>query len=82
MPRLHFHFLTHDQEFPDTIGYEINDLAAAHFKAIQLADRVRMFSAANRASDLRRLIVKVTDERQHSVLPLYSRRALCEDNVN
>jgi len=73
MPRYHFHFSTPDQDFPDNIGYEISDLAAAHSKAVQLADRVRMFSAlADNASGLRRLTVKVTDERQRSVITVIS----------
>jgi hypothetical protein len=68
MPRYYFHLSTPDEDFPDNIGSDVGDLADAHSKAVLLAKRVTMFSRfANRAADLRRWTVKVTDERRRPV---------------
>jgi hypothetical protein len=56
------------QDFPDDIGSEVGDLAAAHSIAVRLMKRVMMFSSfADCAPDLRRWTVKVTDERRRPV---------------
>jgi hypothetical protein len=68
MPRFYFHLSAPDQDFPDNIGSEGSDLAAAHFIAVRLMKRVMMISAfADCAPDLRRWTVKVTDERRRPV---------------
>jgi len=69
MPRFYFHLSAPDQDFRDSIGCDVNDLSAAHSRAVQLADRVMMLSAfANRAVEFRRWIVKVADDRQRPVM--------------
>jgi Domain of unknown function (DUF6894) len=69
MPRFYFHVSAPDQDFQDEIGSDVSDLAAAHSRAVLLADRVMMFSAfADCAPDLRRWTVKVTDERQQPAI--------------
>jgi hypothetical protein len=69
MPRFYFHLSAPDQEFRDNIGCDVSDLAAAHARALQLADRVMMFSAfSTHTPDLRRWLVKVADDRQRPVL--------------
>ena len=69
MPRYYFHLSAPGQDFPDGIGYNVNDLCAAHSRAVQLAGRVMMLSAfANRAVEFRRWIVKVADDRQRTVM--------------
>ena len=68
MPRFYFHLSAPDQDFPDNIGSEVSDLAAAHSIAVRLMKRVMMISAfADCAPDLRRWTVKVTDERRRPV---------------
>ena len=68
MARFYFHLSAPDAEFPDDIGSDVSDLAAAHSRAVRLANCVMMFSAfADCAPDLRRWTVKVTDERRRLV---------------
>jgi hypothetical protein len=68
MPRFYFHLSAPDQDFPDNIGSDVTDLAAAHSIAVRLMKRVMMISAfADCAPDLRRWTVKVTDERRRPV---------------
>ena len=65
MPRFYFHLSAPDQDFPDNIGSDVTDLAAAHSIAVRLMKRVMMISAfADCAPDLRRWTVEVTDERR------------------
>jgi hypothetical protein len=69
MPRFYFHLSAPGQDFRDSIGCDVNDLSTAHSRAVQLADRVMMYSAfASRAVEFRRCTVKVTDDRQRSVM--------------
>jgi hypothetical protein len=69
MPRFYFHLSASGQDFRDSIGCDVNDLSAAHSRAVQLADRVMMFSAfADRAVEFRRCTVKVADDRQRPVM--------------
>ena len=68
MPQFYFHLSAPDQDFPDNIGSDVTDLAAAHSIAVRLMKRVMMISAfADCAPDLRRWTVKVTDERRRPV---------------
>jgi hypothetical protein len=68
MPRFYFDLSAPDQDFPDDIGSDVSDLAAAHSIAVRLMKRVMMFSSfADCAPDLRRWTVKVTDERRRPV---------------
>ena len=68
MQRFYFHLSAPDQDFPDNIGSDVTDLAAAHSIAVRLMKRVMMISAfADCAPDLRRWTVKVTDERRRPV---------------
>jgi hypothetical protein len=68
MQRFYFHLSAPDQDFPDNIGSDVSDLAAAHFIAVRLMKRVMMISAfADCAPDLRRWTVKVMDERRRPV---------------
>ena len=76
MPRFYFHLSAPDQDFPDDIGSDVSDLAAAHSIAVRLMKRVMMFSSfADCAPDLRRWTVKVTDEKRQLVFtvlfPIY-----------
>jgi hypothetical protein len=68
MPRFYFNLSAPDEHFPDNIGSDVSDLADAHSRAMLLAKRVTMFSRfADRAPDLRRWTVNVTDERRRPV---------------
>ena len=69
MPLFYFHLSATDEDFRDEIGWELVDLSAAHFRAVKLADRVRMLSAfSNCAPDFRRWTVRVADDRKNTVL--------------
>ena len=69
MPRFYFHLSAPDEAFPDTIGYEIGDLATAHARAVKLAERVLMLARSKISiADLPRWTVKVADENQRAVL--------------
>jgi hypothetical protein len=69
MRRLYFHLRAPDQDFHDRIGCDVNNLAAVHSRAVQIADRVMMFSAfADSGVDFRRWTVKVTDDKQRPVM--------------
>ena len=43
MAHFYFHFTMDDEYFPDLIGENLNDLAAAHSHAIALASRVMAY---------------------------------------
>ena len=72
MPRFYFHLSAPDAFFPDSIGFEVDDVSAAHLRAVQLADRVMMMmmmsGLAIRAPDLQRWAVQVVDQRQQSIM--------------
>jgi len=71
MPRFYFHLSAPDEDFLDNVGSDVSDLADAHSRALLLAKRVTTFSRfADRARDLRRWTVKVTDERQRPVFTM------------
>jgi hypothetical protein len=68
MPRFYFHLSTPNEDFPDNIGSDINDLIDAHSRAVLLAKRVTMLSRlTDHVPDFRRWTVNVTDERQRPV---------------
>ena len=51
------------------MGSDLNDLSAAHARALLLADRVMMmFGFADRTADFRRWTVDITDEKQRSLI--------------
>jgi Domain of unknown function (DUF6894) len=69
MPRFYFHVSAAGQDFKDDVGSDASDLAAVHSRALQLADRVMMYSIfADRTPDFRRWMVKVRDEAQRPVI--------------
>lgn len=70
MARFYLHLSTPFEYFHDNIGYDVNDLAAAHSAAMRLANRVEMFVPffLNRALDFRHWTVEVTDERRQRVI--------------
>ena len=49
MPRFYFHLSAPDQDFPDDIGSDVSDLAAAHSIAVRLMKRVMMISSLRTA---------------------------------
>ena len=69
MPRFYFHVSANGRDFKDDVGSDASDLAAAHSGALQLANRVMMYSIlTDRAPDFRRWTVKVSDEDQRPVI--------------
>ena len=70
MSKFFFHLSAPDESFRrDDVGYDLIDLAAAHFRAKQFARRVMSFaSLMNCDPDWRRWLVKVTDGSQRPVL--------------
>ena len=60
MPRYYFHLSNSDEVIRDNIGSEVSDVAAAHHRAVQLADRVvSLPGLADRKTVWRRWIVRV-----------------------
>lgn len=69
VPRFYFHVCAFGQNFRDAVGSEVGDLAAAHSRAMVLADRIMAFPCfADVPPDFRRWTVKVTDESRRSVI--------------
>jgi hypothetical protein len=69
MARFYFHVSTPDEYFHDNVGYDVNDLAAAHSVAVRLAGRLETFVSffLDRVLDFRRWTVEVTDETHQRV---------------
>jgi hypothetical protein len=70
MARFYLHLSTPDEYFYDDIGYDVNDLAAAHSVAVRLAARVETFVPffLDHALDFRHWTVEVTNERRQRVI--------------
>lgn len=69
MPRFYFHLRAPDESFLDYVGVEVANLAAAHSKAMQLAERVMTYRAFSTLEPhLRRWTVEVLDHSEHPVI--------------
>jgi hypothetical protein len=69
MPRFFCHLSAPDEFLPDKIGWDVSDLAAAHKRAVMLAERVMMISAlADHGPDWRRWKVQIVDDNSQRVL--------------
>src|SRR5262245_11988906 len=69
MPRFYCHLSAPDEFFPDSIGWDVSDLAAAHKRAVLLADRVMKVSAlADHGADWRHWNVQIVDDNAHRVM--------------
>jgi hypothetical protein len=69
VPRFYFHLSNSDVCIRDDIGCDVLDLAAAHFRAKNLARRVTTFSGlGSHETDWRRWTVTVKDDCQGPVL--------------
>ena len=81
MPRFHFDICSPDEKrFRDDVGSEIDDLAAAHSRAVELARRVmRIGSFAECGSGSQRWTVRIINDCQQPVLtvifPTHGRNA-------
>src|SRR6478672_7424353 len=63
MPHFYFHFTMDDEYFPDRMGQNFNDLAAAHSHAIVLASRVMSYCEVEcRAPRAERWVVSIEDD--------------------
>jgi hypothetical protein len=69
MPRFYCHLSAPDEFFPDKIGWDVSDLAAAHKRAVRLADRVMRVSAlADHGPDWRQWNVQIVDDNAQRVM--------------
>ena len=69
MPRFYCHLSAPDEFFPDRIGWDVSDLAAAHKRAVLLADRVMKVSAlADHGADWRQWNVQIVDDNAQPVM--------------
>ena len=69
MSRFYFHLSNCDEGFPDDIGHELPDIAAAHTRAKRLANLVMTISRlASHPFDWRRWTVTVTNDSQGAIL--------------
>ena len=63
MSHFYFHFTMDDEYFPDLVGQDFNDLAAAHSHAIVLASRVMSYcEVEGRAPRTERWVVSIEDD--------------------
>ncbi len=63
MPNFYFHFTMDDEYFPDRIGQNFNNLAAAHSHAIVLASRVMSYcEVESRTPRTERWVVSIEDD--------------------
>ena len=63
MAHFYFHFTMDDEYFPDLIGENLNDLAAAHSHAIALASRVMAYcEVEGRAPRTERWVVTIEND--------------------
>ncbi|MGB6349122.1 MAG: hypothetical protein WBG10_03755 [Pseudolabrys sp.] len=69
MPKFYFHLSNCDERFPDNIGYDLLDVAAAHTRAKRLANLVMATCRlASQSFDWRRWTVTVTNDSQSAIL--------------
>ena len=69
MPKFYFHLSNCDERFPDNIGYDLPDVAAAHTRAKRLANLVMATCRlASHPFDWRRWTVTVTNDSQGAIL--------------
>jgi hypothetical protein len=63
MSHFYFNFTMDDEYFPDLVGQDFNDLAAAHSHAIVLASRMMSHcEVAGRASRTERWVVSIEND--------------------
>ena len=63
MSHFYFHFTMDDEFFPDLVGQDFNDLAAAHSHAIVLASRMMSHcEVAGRAPRTERWVVSIEND--------------------
>ena len=68
MPKFYFHLSNCDECFPDDIGHDFPDIAAAHTRAKRLAKLVMATSRlSSHPPDWRRWTVTVTDDSQGAI---------------
>lgn len=69
MPRFYFHLRAPDEFFQDGVGIEVADLAAAHSKAMQLAERVMSYGAfSNLEQHMKHWTVEVVDNNERPII--------------
>jgi hypothetical protein len=69
MSRFFCHLYGPDEFFPDTIGWDVSDLAAAHKRAVMFAERVMMISElADHEPDWRRWKLQIVDDNSRRVM--------------
>lgn len=74
MPHLYFHLTIDDEDFPDVVGQEVSDLAAAHSRAIVLAGRLMSYcEVEHREPRAERWLVTVADDTGHSLMSVIVR---------
>ena len=74
MPRLYFHLTIGDEHYPDVVGQEATDLAAAHTRAIMLADRLMSYcEVEHREPHAERWLVTIADDAGRSLMSVIVR---------
>lgn len=78
MPHLHFHLTMDDEHYPDTIGYDVADLAEAHSRAILLAARVMSFCVLEKRHPCsERWVVDIEDDAGRDLMSVI----VCYDTI-
>jgi uncharacterized protein DUF6894 len=80
MPNFYFHFTMDDEYFPDRIGQNFNNLAAAHSHAIVLASRVMSYcEVEDRAPRTERWVVTIENDAGRVLMSVIIR---CESSTS
>jgi hypothetical protein len=80
MPNFYFHFTMDDEYFPDRIGQNFNNLAAAHSHAIVLASRVMSYcEVEDRAPRTERWVVTIENDAGRVLMSVIIR---CESSAS
>jgi len=69
MPRFYCHLSAPDGFFPDRIGWDVDDLATAHKRAVRLAEHVmRISDLADHEADWRQWKAQIVEDNSQRVM--------------
>ena len=75
MTHVHFHLTMDGEYFPDPVGEKVDDLAAAHARAVALASRVMSFCALDgQPPRTERGVVTIADDAGRTLMSVIVRR--------
>ena len=83
MTHVHFHLTMDGEYFPDPVGEKVDDLAAAHARAVTLASRVMSFCELDgQPPRTERGVVTIADDTGRTLMSVIVRRESAERDVH